>query len=207
MKDERAEAVILAAGDYPTRAELLDILHNSSRVICCDSAAEDFIRKSGRKPWRIVGDLDSLALEMKEELAEIIIHEDEQETNDLSKAVRYALSQGVSKVVILGATGRREDHTLGNISLLIDFMHQGLNATMLTDYGTFIPCRDHYSAELPLNTQVSIFSFGATGFRAEGLRYPLHDFSSWWQGTLNETVCSTVSIEATGDFLVFVNRA
>lgn len=205
MKDERAEAVILAAGDYPTRAELLDILHNSSRVICCDSAAEEFMRKSGRKPWRIVGDLDSLPCSLQEELAEIIVHEEEQETNDLSKAVRYALSQGVTRAKILGATGRREDHTLGNISLLIDFMHQGLDVEMLTDYGHFVPCHDHFSMRLPLGTQVSIFAFGAQGFVGEGLRYPLHDFTSLWQGTLNETTAEEVSIQANGDFLVFVN--
>lgn len=214
-KDERTEAVsaeecsaavILAAGDYPTRAELLEILHNSSRVICCDSAAVEFMCKSGRKPWRIVGDLDSLPCEMREELANIIVHYAEQETNDLSKAVRYALSQGATKISILGATGRREDHTLGNISLLIDFMHMGLDVVMLTDYGRFIPCHDGFVSHLPLGTQLSIFSFGARGFRSEGLRYPLHDFTSWWQGTLNETTSEEVRIEAEGDFLVFVNE-
>lgn len=206
MTTERSAVVILAAGDYPTRPELLEILYNNLRVICCDSAAVEFMRKSGRKPWRIVGDLDSLPCEMHEELADIIVHETEQETNDLSKAVRYALSQGVNEAVILGATGRREDHSLGNISLLLDFMRQGLTVKMLTDYGVFVPCSNRYSAELPVGTQISIFSFGATGFKGEGLRYPLHDFTNWWQGTLNESVSPYISIEAQGDFLVFVNR-
>lgn len=207
METKDEAVVILAAGDYPTRPELLDILHKNHRVICCDSAAQEYMLKSGRKPWRIVGDLDSLPCGVQKEMADIIVHETEQETNDLSKAVRYALSQGLTEVTILGATGRREDHTLGNISLLIDFMHQGLKVRMLTDYGYFVPCCNQYSSVLPLGTQLSIFSFGATGFKADGLRYPLHDFTSWWQGTLNETVCPSVSIEAEGDFLVFVNRA
>lgn len=205
METKDEAVVILAAGDYPTRAELQQLLHQSQRVICCDSAAEEFMRRVGHKPWRIVGDLDSLPREMQDALADIIVHEKEQETNDLSKAVRYALSLGVSKAKILGATGRREDHTLGNISLLIDFMHQGLKVRMLTDHGYFVPCCNHYASVLPLGTQLSIFSFGATGFKAEGLRYPLYDFTNWWQGTLNETVIPAILVEATGDFLVYVN--
>ena len=39
----------------------------------------------------------------------------------------------------MGATGKQEDHTLGNISLLIDYMKAGAQVTMLTDHGMFIP--------------------------------------------------------------------
>lgn len=200
-------AVILAAGDYPTRLELRALLERSGRVVCCDSAAEAFIRHTGRTPWRIVGDLDSLTSGLREQYADIIVHEREQETNDLSKAMRYVRAQGISRVLILGATGRREDHTLGNISLLIEFLRQGFDTEMLTDYGRFIPCSSSFAACLPLGTQLSIFSFGATGFRAAGLRYPLHDFSNWWEGTLNETTSAEVSVNADGDFLVYIPHA
>lgn len=205
METKDEAVVILAAGDYPTRPQLTALLETSRRVICCDSAAETFMQRTGRKPWRIVGDLDSLSPEIRETTADITVHYAEQETNDLSKAVRYALAQGLAQVTILGATGRREDHTLGNISLLIDFMHQDVDVEMLTDYGRFVPCRDSFTSRLPIGTQVSIFAFGAQGFVGEGLRYPLHDFTSWWQGTLNETTAEEVSIRANGDFLVFVN--
>lgn len=204
-KDERSAVVILAAGDYPTRPELRTLLHDCPRVICCDSAAESFFRHEGRWPWCIVGDLDSLCISA-DEVACPVIHFAEQETNDLSKAVRYALSQGMTQVTILGATGRREDHTLGNISLLIDYLRMGLEVVMLTDYGRFVPCHDHFAARIPLGTQLSVFSFDARGFRGEGLRYPLHDFTSWWQGTLNEVIAEDVLIAAGGDFLVFINE-
>lgn len=200
---EDFEAVILAAGDYPTRPNLLPLLAHP-RLICCDSAAAEFIAREKHTPWRIVGDLDSLPQEVRTELADIIVHEAEQETNDLSKAVRYAMAQGFRRIAILGATGRREDHTLGNISLLIDYMRQGVSATMLSDYGTFIPCSSDFSASVSPGTQVSIFSFGATDFEGSGLRYPLHDFTNWWQGTLNEATDSHIEIHAKGDFLVYV---
>ena len=49
----------------------------------------------------------------------MIVHVTEQETNDLNKAFRYCLANGWTDIVILGATGKREDHTLGNIGLLM----------------------------------------------------------------------------------------
>ena len=54
----------------------------------------------------------------------LIHRETEQETNDLSKAFRYCLKRGWKKLFILGATGKREDHTMGNISLLSDYQAQ-----------------------------------------------------------------------------------
>lgn len=196
--------IILAAGHYPTRPEHLALLYGSERVICCDSAAETFIRQSGHAPWRIVGDLDSLPEAFRKAYATIIVHEAEQETNDLTKAVRYAQSQGAEQLLILGATGRREDHTLGNISLLIDYMRQGLAVEMLTDYGRFLPRSGTFRTPLPVGSQLSIFSFGAVHFKSQGLRYPLHDFRNWWEGTLNETTAPQVCIQAQGDFLIYL---
>lgn len=196
-------AIVLAAGNYPSRPELRTLLESSERVVCCDSAAVEFVRHTGHAPWRIVGDLDSLPEALCVQYGGIIVHESEQDTNDLSKAMRYVGSQEIGRVCILGATGRREDHTLGNISLLVDFMRQGFEVEMRTDYGCFVPCRDRFAARLSVGSQLSIFSFGARGFDAEGLRFPLHDFGNWWEGTLNEVVSPEVTITAEGDFLVY----
>lgn len=203
---ECADAVILAAGDYPVRSALRELLSVHPHVVCCDSAGADFLEREGRAPWAVVGDLDSLPTALRETLAERVVHVAEQETNDLSKAVHYAALQGWRRLVVLGATGRREDHTLGNISLLVEYLREGLDIVMATDHGVFIPCRDKYmSPVLPVSTQVSIFSFGARGLESVGLRYPLHDLRNLWEGTLNETTADSFSVSAEGDFLAFVN--
>ena len=49
----------------------------------------------------------------------------DQETNDQTKAVNFLLAQGKRRIAIIGATGNREDHTLGNISLLSDYLRAG----------------------------------------------------------------------------------
>lgn len=62
--------------------------------------------------------------------------------------MRYARGEGFRRIDILGATGKREDHTLGNISLLFDYMRQGLDVTMQTDYGSFTPCHGRFDTTL-----------------------------------------------------------
>ena len=43
---------------------------------------------------------------------------DEQETTDSEKALLFAVDQGCTEAVLLGAVGRRLDHTLYNASLV-----------------------------------------------------------------------------------------
>lgn len=102
----------------------------------------------------------------------------------------------------MGATGKREDHTLGNISLLADYMDQA-EVRMLTDYGMFTPIEEDSVFESFPAQQVSVFNIGATELSADGLVYPLSVFTNWWQGTLNEAVGNRFIIHVRGKVLVF----
>ena len=195
--------VVLADGDYPSHEIPLQILANAKMVVCCDGAAAKYLSEGGH-PTAIVGDGDSMPVVLKEQYADICHFEKEQETNDLSKAVRYLMSQGKRQFAILGATGKREDHTLGNISLLMEYMRQGADACMFTDYGVFIPCSGKSTFNVSVGQQVSIFNFGATDLKSQGLKYPLYNFTNWWQDTLNEATAHQLIVEATGDYLVYL---
>lgn len=199
-----AEAVVVDAGTFPTSPHALSWLERCNKVVCCDGAANDYIA-SGRVPWRIVGDCDSLLPELTKRYADRVVRMPDQETNDQTKAVLYLTSQGIVNVVIIGATGKREDHTIGNVSLLIDYLRQGINSRIYTDHGVFIPVRNQIQMKCRPSVEVSIFNFGATDLQANGLQYPLRDFTSWWQGTLNVTTGTEFRITARGYFLVFVN--
>ena len=204
VKHDGIEAVIVGGGDFPTHPLPLQLMHKAERVICCDGAANEFLSR-GLHPWRVVGDCDSLAPEAAKAFADIVRRNPDQETNDQTKAITYLAKKGIHQIAIVAATGRREDHTLGNISLLIEYMHQGLEVRIYTDYGVFIPCQGTCTFECPIGTAVSIFSFGTQGMKAEGLRYPLRDFTSWWQGTLNTTDANPFTIQCEGEYLVYLN--
>ena len=197
------QAVILANGEYPAHELPLRLLAEAQFVVCGDGAANEYISR-GHTPDVIIGDGDSLLPEYKKRFSSIILQISDQETNDQTKAVHYLQSKGIRKIAIVGATGKREDHTLGNISLLVEYMRSGMEVRTVTDYGTFIPVSDTQSFASHPGQQVSIINFGAEGLKGEGLFYPLSDFSNWWQGTLNEATADEFTIHCTGEYLVFL---
>ena len=172
-------------------------------MVCCDGGADEYIRR-GHTPDVIIGDGDSLSDENRRKFGHILHRISDQETNDQTKAVRYLQKRGFRRIAIVGATGKREDHTLGNISLLLDYMKSGMEVRTITDYGVFVPAKDTQTFAAHPGQQISIINFGAKGLQGEGLVYPLSDFTNWWQGTLNEATSDEFTIHCTGEYLVFL---
>ena len=193
MKNSKLlNTVVLADGAFPEHKIPLGILKSASRIICCDGAAGSLI-SFGLEPFAIVGDCDSLNPEIINKYADRIYEDADQETNDLTKAVRWCSDSGFKDIVILGATGKREDHTVGNISLLAEYA-QFINVKMITDTGIFYPALNSCNFESSPGQQISIFSINPeTEITTSGLRYPLdkRKLKNWWEATLNE---------ATGDY-------
>ena len=204
MKNNLFDAVIVAGGEFPTAPQPLEILQSAPYVVCCDGAADRYIA-TGRVPDAIVGDGDSISAENREKFANLLHIISEQESNDQTKAVRYLLEHGMRRIAIVGATGRREDHTIGNISLLIEYARKGSEVCSFTDHGVFVPCNGTTTHKCRKGQQVSIFSITARDLSAEGLLYPIYDFNNWWQGTLNECTGDEFTIKATGEYLLFIN--
>ena len=198
------DAVILANGDYPSAKLPLQILADAPYVVCCDGGANEYIAQ-GHLPDVIIGDGDSLSEENRSMHVSLIYYNPDHKTNDQTKAIQFLFSQGKQRIAIVGATGKREDHTIGNISLLIEYMRMGADVCMYTDYGVFIPCKDTCVFDCYPGQQVSIFNFTAKGLKSKGLAYPIYDFTTWWQGTLNCCTDTSFTIEAEGEFLIFLN--
>ncbi len=199
--DKIPSAIILANGDYPIHSLPLALLAKTDYVVCCDGATNGFVG-SGRTPSAIVGDGDSLSEENRACFSDIIHSMAEQETNDLTKAFNFCLEQNKKELLILGATGKREDHTLGNISLLAEYMDKA-KVEMVTDYGVFTPISENSEFESYPGQQVSIFNFSDAIISQEGLLYTLPTLRRWWQGTLNAALSNHFIIYTTGKALIF----
>ena len=206
MKKNENSAIILANGEFPRNVVLLDKLLRTKTIICCDNAVQNLL-DFGIVPSFIVGDLDSISEKNKTRFSKIIIHDADQESNDLTKSVKFCIKQGIENIEILGATGGREDHTLGNISLLANYMDDLTSVKMLTDYGVFTPISQTTTFKSFKNQTVSIFSITPeTLITTENLEYAVknHNFRSWWEGTLNRSLEEqfTVAIDS-GKIVIF----
>ena len=205
-KDTPFDAVILGAGDFPSNAIPLTILGRAPYLCCCDGAGA-ILMKHGVMPDAIIGDGDSLDEEFKKKNANIIHLMQEQDDNDLTKATRFCLNNGLTNIAYLGATGKREDHTIANISLMLTYKNKwGISPTMITDYGCFLPVKGDNEFETFKGQQVSIFNVSCTRLTATGLRWKPYVFEHLWQGTLNEATGQRVNFECDGDYIVFLTH-
>lgn len=202
--------VIICDGNFPKTEYPRYLIRTADFIICCDGALMKFLRNSkaifgeARLPDLVTGDMDTLSAAMQKKYADIIVKEDEQEHNDQTKAVRWALSNldGIESICILGATGGRADHTIGNISLLMEYTRMfdlgDMSLEMVTDKETIFPITDSTEFDCGTGRQVSIFSpDNSLRIKSEGLAFPTEDvvFDNWWKATLNKATQDTVKLE------------
>jgi thiamine pyrophosphokinase len=207
MKADR-KVVILANGLFPKAQQGLDLLKAADQLICCDGAADKLIA-SGMSPHVIVGDMDSVSDEVKDLYASIIIHSDDQESNDLTKAVHYCIEKGYPSVSILGATGLREDHTLGNISLMMEY-YPRIEVQIISDYGIFLLVSSGEQVQSFIGEKISFFSIdNRVCVSSTGLLYPLKDLrlSNWYRATLNEATADRFMLQFESDLPLIVYKA
>ena len=149
--------------------------------------------------------MDTLPSSLQKKYSDIIIRESEQEHNDQTKAVRWAIAnlEDIDHIYILGATGGRIDHTIGNASLLMEYTRmfdlegKGISIEMVSDNGTAFAVNDTVEIDCGIGRSVSIFSPDNTlNIRSAGLEYPTDNvvFDNWWKATLNKASQDTVRL-------------
>lgn len=201
--ETRFDAVVLCNGSFPHHALPLSVLQEAKFLCCCDGACNQ-LERTGRWPDMIVGDGDSIDRKLCRKYADRLLIVSEQDDNDQTKATRYCMEQGYRKLAYVGATGKREDHTMGNISLLARYQSEmNLQPTMLTDYGWFVAATGKCCLETFPGQQVSIFNISCSKLENRGLRWSSYPYQSLWQGTLNEGTATTAELDGDGSYIVF----
>lgn len=198
--------VILADGEPPSHAIPLSILRMAENVVACDGGWKTSV-SLGRVPDAVVGDGDSLTRDDIAELERLgvpVVNDSEQDTNDLCKAFRYVMRSGCAgRIFILGATGRREDHAIGNIFHLFDLADANPDVSIVTDSGVFEPVMPpgrRWNDMSGVDSPISIFaSHPDAKMTSTGLRWPLDGvrFDFLWKGTLNriESACFVIGTD------------
>ena len=196
--------VIVANGEFPTHPIPLAKLDKAISILACDGAADTLLDK-GYTPDVILGDLDSLSDESKLEFTDHIIEIPDQSQNDLRKAINYAKDNKIDDITIIGASGKREDHTLGNIFSLLDY--KNLKIKLFTDTGTFSCIHKSQNIESFKGQQISIFSPDSTiKITSNNLKYNFNNnnISTLYYGTLNESISDLFEfLISHGSLLIF----
>lgn len=206
-----ATAVIVGNGQFPKKEYPLYLLESADYVVCCDGALDTYLRhfrgRNLRRPDVVVGDMDSLSKKTAERFRDIAVKIDEQETNDQSKAFHYILEHfpDVDTIHILGATGKREDHTIGNLSLLMEYAREmrrqdcgrTVSVDIVSDWSTAFAITDSCTLDVGEGRSVSIICpDNSLNIKSEGLVWPTDNvvFDNLWQATLNRASADRISL-------------
>ena len=145
----------------------------------------DFFRKNGITPDIADGDFDSLSVEGKKYLenlkdTEIIRLQPEKDDTDTQSTLNLAIAKGAENILILGATGGRIDHLIGNLGLLTLGKLKGVSVAIADaqNYICLVKSGTILSKAGQFGKYVSFFSAGEAveGLTLKGFKYPLINF-------------------------------
>ncbi|MHB9097531.1 MAG: thiamine diphosphokinase [Syntrophales bacterium] len=179
-------------------------------VICADRGARH-LQAAGIVPTLIVGDMDSLDAESarlyEAQGCRFIRHPREKDETDTELALGEAFGMAPAEVWIWGAMGFRIDHTLANLSLLVQGAERGVEVKLIDEWCEVFLVTRRTVLEGEEGQTVSLLPFAgeAAGITLTGFEYPLTNAVlavGHPRGTSNRLVACRGIIEiATGSLL------
>lgn len=177
-----------------------------------------FCYEQGIVPTRIVGDFDTLPPEIlewykKNSQVEIREFNPVKDDTDTQIAVELALELGSSHITILGGTGTRIDHVLGNIQILYFPFQRGVECVLLDSHNRIRLVQGRYcirkAEQYGSYFSLIPFTTDVTGVTLKGVKYPLdkHHFTVLGSGSLgvsNEIVDEQAVILSESGILILI---
>ncbi len=206
-------ALIIGNGEPPSR-ELFTACAREAELILCADGGANTASAYGYAPDYVVGDLDSVSRQSKAALAAdrlVLVDPEGNVGTDGQKVLNHAVALGVTEAVLLGFTGRRTDHLLGNLSLLKTFADR-LALRIVDDYCDIRLIDQCIRFRAVIGQKVSLCPLdgAAEGIITEGLKWALRSESlipGVRDGISNEVVDNPVEIRVErGDLLLCVQR-
>ena len=170
------------------------------------------------KPTWIVGDFDTAAPELVEYYqtqTDIPIRRFNpvKDSTDSQIAIELALELGSSEITLLGGTGTRMDHVLGNIQSLMLAKKKGVSCVILDEYNriqlidgeTRLKKSEQYGkyvSLLPLTTEVT--GVDLTGFKFNLTGHTFTSTGSAGLGVSNEIIEDTAEIRVKSGIFVLI---
>jgi len=207
MKKQK-HALIICNGEMPSQKILAPLLKKKTFIICADGGANK-ARAFNILPHCIIGDLDSITQKTRHYFSSVpIIHNPDQNSTDLEKALEYLVVNSFSSATIIGATGDRPDHTMANFSILMKY-HKKISLQFFDERCTVKIVRKNIRFTAEIGQQISLLPMGkCSGITTEGLKFPLNNETlelGVREGSSNEAVKKIISITLkTGSLLLFI---
>ncbi len=175
VRDDQEPALIIANGTECSQELLGQLLEWSPIVIVLDSAM-DRILDLNIKVDVLLGDFDrgfDPEYYKERQFPLEIVHTPNQDKTDLEKAFEYLIERKIPAVNVVWATGKRADHTITNITSIVQYRNN-LKIVMLDDHSKIFLLPKRFEKWYPASTPISLIPIGnVSGIHSENLFYPL----------------------------------
>ncbi|MBI1184494.1 thiamine diphosphokinase [bacterium] len=192
VKDFQEPALLIADGEMCSLALLESLLEWSPMVLALDNAFMK-VASLGVKVDYWLGDFDDVnpneELEKWQQSHVQVVHTPDQNATDFEKGVDFLMQKGVREVNVLWATGKRFDHSLGNMSFLTKY-HGKIKLVFYNDYSRMYMLNHSFSKWYKKGQIISLMPLPfAKAVSTTGLKYLLDKEDLEWGiriGTSNE---------------------
>lgn len=186
------------------------------KILLAADKGMEFFYRNGIKPDMIVGDFDSAdseALAFFRRQPDIRIQQlnPVKDDTDTEYAVRLAISMGAEQITLLGATGSRIDHVLGNIELLGIGLSAGIPMEILDAKNRIRMLRQglvlHRQEQFGRYVSLLPYTDKVEHIYLRGFKYPLVDATltgGCSLGVSNEIVQEEAEIAFAGGILLLI---
>ncbi len=183
------ESLIISGGNLEKEFACSYISQHSCELTIAVDAGMKFFYEQNIIPDYIVGDFDSVEPEILQSFQNIggekkpviLQFQPEKDETDTELAIRTAIKQGSKTIHLLGATGSRMDHVMGNFHLLGAAMKQGVDCQIVDWHNRIrMICQDMViKKENQYGKYVSLFPFTpqVKGLTLRGFKYPLNNYT------------------------------
>jgi thiamine pyrophosphokinase len=176
------KVVIVSGGKPPSKELLTKEIRLNTFLIAADSGA-NCLYEYNILPNLLLGDFDSIDRKVldyfKKNNCLIDIYPTEKDFTDTEIAVKKAISMKPSEIVLLGCTGSRVDHLLGNIGMLKICLENGVNAYIVDENNDIRLSNAITSLNGVVGQIFSVQAYGdeVIGLTIEGAKYPLNNYN------------------------------
>lgn len=174
--------LIVSGGKSPGAEIFLEYIKKSQYTIAADKGLETFYNNKA-VPDMLVGDFDSadkkILDDMIPKIKEVKKLNPEKDYPDTWTAINEAVSNGADKIYLLGATGTRMDHMLGNIGLLMVAKDKGVSLEIIDDNNRLYLAENSMKLSGKYGETISFHALSdeVKGFTIRGARYNIENYN------------------------------
>lgn len=208
---------LIVAGGVKPKDEIINYYSEQCELIIGVDKGCNYLFEAKVKPHYIVGDFDSSNLDVIDEIvrqgAVKYQYQCEKNFTDSEEAFELGISKNAKRIIFLGATGQRFDHTLGNLGLLLKALKSGVLSEIVDDRNKMFLINENtvikrykeykYVSFLAYNSKVEEFSIKGAKYNLDKYTLEIGDSRT----VSNEFITDEIRLElSNGTILVVYSK-